>query len=202
VNTPSDIKTSPRTEDWIHLCLGIPLFAIIAAILPLLALVAFYTTSPRGRPPVFGVVIVLIFGVFVGTWFMLRLLDRLYWCLTESELIGGMRGNTRISLSSLEKVVVGLPNKFAVPGLEKFAPPQIRANSMLLCFSDGSLLPMHLHGIPNGTRLMNELVSRFPRQVDLHYAYSKEEIKILRKADVNVLIRRGRRPNRAGAAGS
>jgi hypothetical protein len=74
--------------------------------------------------------------------------------------------------------------------MENFAPPQIRANSLLLCFSNNFILPMHLHGMPNGTRLMNELISRFKERVDPNYSYSADEIKILRKADINVLIKR------------
>ena len=176
-------------SDWIAFLFGIFVCGIIAAVLPLLALDYLYLNSST-RPPAAAFVAVVVFGFIVGAWFMLRTLDRMFWHLSEIELIGGCRRKMRLPLSSLAKIVIGLPNKFPIPGMEKFAPPQIRETSMLLCFSDGSLLPMRLHGMPNGTQLMNKLLSRYSDRVDKNCRYSEEEIKILRKADINVLIKR------------
>jgi hypothetical protein len=176
-------------SDWIAFLFGIFVCGIIAAVLPLLALDYLYLNSPT-RPPAAAFLAILVFGFIVGSWFMLRTLDRMFWHLSEIELIGGCRRKMRLPLSSLAKIVIGLPNKFPIPGMEKFAPPQIRETSMLLCFSDGSLLPMRLHGMLNGTLLMNKLLSHYADRVDKNYKYSEEEIKILRKADINVLIKR------------
>jgi hypothetical protein len=190
MNSQPEIKITPGAMNWIGCVPAFLLSGIIGAILPMLAVDYFYLHSATGHAPKIVIVIPLGFGAFVGTWFVWRLFDRLYWRLTETELIGGIRGKTKLSLSDLQKIVIGLPNKFPIPGMEKFAPPQIRANSMLLCFSDNSLLPIHFHGMPNGTRLMNELISRYKERVDTNYSYSADEIKILRKADINVLIKR------------
>lgn len=192
MNTQSEIRTSPGWRNWLGWVCGIIFFGAIVAILPLMALDYLYLHSPKGRPPVDVCRIIGGIGAIVAGWIMLRVMDRLYWCLSKAELIGGRRGNLRLPLSCLDKIVIGLPNKFLIPGMEKVALPHIRASSILLCFSDGSLLPMHLHGMPNGSLLMNELVSRFSERVDENYSYSEEEVKILRKAEVNVLIRKAR----------
>ena len=172
------------------LAIGILIFGSIVASLPVMALDYVCLRFSIGQPPVILVrVIVGLCAIGVG-WFFWRLLNRVYWRLTEVELIGGRQGDTRLPLASLQKIVIGLPNKFAIPGIELFASPRIRGESVLLCFSDGSIFPMHLHGLPSGSRLMGELISRFSARVDQHYIYSDEEIRILRKADINVLIKK------------
>jgi hypothetical protein len=190
MNAKTDIQTFLRITDWIWCVLGILFFGGIVAGLLLICLDYFHLDPPTKHPPTIENIVVMIFGVSVGAWFVWWLLNRLYWRLTEVELIGGRLGKTRLPLSSLQKIVIGLPNKFLIPGTEHLVLPQIRANSILLSFSDGSLLPMNLHGMPNGTLLMNELISRFSERVDQRYVYSDKEIKILRKADINVLIKR------------
>jgi len=162
---------------------------IIAAILPLLVLEYSYLNSPT-RPPVAAFLAVLMFGFMVGARFMLGMLDRMFWHLSGVELIGGWRGKVKLPLSSLVKIVIGLPNKVPLPGLEKSAPQQMRETAILLCFADGSLLPLRLEGMPNGTRLTDELLSRYAARVDRTYKYSGAEIRLLRKAEINVLIKR------------
>ncbi len=168
----------------------------VAAMAMEYACLLLYAAEP---PVIIPRVIVVVCAIGVG-WFLWHLLDRVYWCLTDVELIGGRHRDTRLSLSSLQKIVIGLPHKYPIPGMELFVSPRTRLHSLLLCFSDGSLLPMHLHGLPNGSRLMEELISRCSDRVDQHYKYSEEEIRVLRKADVNVLIKKNPAASHEGSS--
>lgn len=138
----------------------------------------------------------------VAGWFTGRLINRHFWRLTQSELIGGITGNIRYPLSSIDKIIVGLPNKMPIPGSnavfstgllspaikELYAAKQ--AGSLLVKFQDGSLLPLKLRAMVNGGILMDELVNRLQNCVVKDYQFSDQEIKILRSADPNMIIRK------------
>jgi hypothetical protein len=128
-------------------------------------------------------------------WFVSRLVGRYFWRLTQSELIGGINGKIRYPLSSIEKIIVGLPGQMLVPGAAALASPALKeayakkqAGSLLVIFQDGALLPLKLRAMTNGGILMDELVNRLPNRVTRDYVYSDQEIKILRSAVPNVLI--------------
>jgi hypothetical protein len=63
-----------------------------------------------------------------------------------------------------------------------------RENSLLICFKDGSLLPLRIFALPNGTAIMEELKRRFKDRLIDNYNYSPEEIWRLRRRDANELI--------------
>jgi len=196
----AEIRTTPGMTGWIYLVIGTLFFACFVGGVAATAMECAYLNLYAAEPPVIiPRVILYVCAIGIG-WFLWHLMDRAYWCLTDVELIGGRRRDTRLSLLSLQKIVIGLPHKYVIPGMELFVSPRIRFESLLLCFSDGSLLPMHLHGLPNGSRLMEELISRHPDRVDQHYKYSEEEIRILRKADVNVLIKKNPAASNEGSS--
>jgi len=100
-------------------------------------------------------------------------------------------------LRDVQRIVIGLPPKYPLPGIEALASPEARqffvtakSRSLLVVFKDGSLLPLSLHLTPNGTELMSELVRLLPNCVVEDYTYTPDEIRILRRADVNALIRK------------
>jgi hypothetical protein len=190
-------STRPTSSDWIAYIVGFPMFTAIAAILPLLLLQSHCVHTPTGTAPSWAIVGVLLFGAVVAFWFTSRLVSRHFWRLTQSELIGGITGRIRYPLSSIEKIIVGLPGQMPIPRTGAFASPALKelyaekqASSLLLMFQDGTLLPLKLRAMADGATLMDELVSRLQNRVARDYVYSDKEIRILRSAVPNMLIRK------------
>ncbi|PYJ85829.1 MAG: hypothetical protein DME22_07715 [Verrucomicrobia bacterium] len=193
----NEIATHPGRKDWIASVVSFPMLTSIGAIVPLLLLTSFRVHSSTGRAPPVAILGCLLFGAAVAFWFVRRMISRQYWRLTQSELIGGMSGRIHLPLSAVEKIIIGLPTKWPIPGMDRFISPErqhafaaIKGASLLIVFQNGALLPLSLYATPNGTALMNELVSRLKDRVVQNYSYSKEEVRLLRGADPNVLILR------------
>ncbi|MFZ0828176.1 MAG: hypothetical protein WAO02_12195 [Verrucomicrobiia bacterium] len=154
-------------------------------------------------------------GFLFGLWFAKKMLNKQYWQLTDAELSCGIFRQQIFPLDSIEKIIVGLPVNAveklfqrAQPGtatgttvdvLAKVDPMwntarslwqtrAIKENSLLICFKDGSCLPLRLFALPNGTAIINELKERCRDRLVQDYTYSAEEIRRLRKRDVNELI--------------
>lgn len=154
-------------------------------------------------------------GFLFGLWFAKKMLNKQYWQLTDTELSCGISRQQRFPLASIEKIFVGLPVKAveklfqrAQPGtvtgtsvdvLAKIDPMwntarslwQARAareNALLICFKDGSCLPLRLFALPNGTAIINQLKDRCKDRLVQDYSYSAKEVRRLRKRDVNELI--------------
>ena len=116
---------------------------------------------------------------------------------TRSELIGGITGSVRYPLASIEKIIVGLPDQMLIRRTGAIISPALKelyaekqAASLLVIFQDGALLPLKLRAMANGSMLMDELVDRLQNLVARNYVYSDKEIKILRNAVPNMLIRK------------
>ena len=84
-----------------------------------------------------------------------------------------------------------------IPGMGAFASPNLKefyaakqATSLLVIFQDGAMLPLKLRAMTNGSILMEELVSRLQNRVVRDYVYTDKEIKTLRSAVPNMLIRK------------
>ena len=192
-----DISTRPTSKDWLGYAIGFPMFTVTAAILPLLLVQSHYIHTPAGTAPLWEIIGAVMFGAVVSLWFTSRLLNRHYWRLSAFELIGGMTGKVRYPLSSIEKIVIGLPGQMPIPGTGAFASPATKelyvekqATSLLVTFRDGALLPLKLRAMANGAVLMDELISRLNDRVVRDYVYSEKEIRILRGAVPNMLIRK------------
>jgi len=115
--------------------------------------------------------------------------ERWHWILTPSELIGGRDGQWRRSLSSINKIVPGVPARRGTVEntIIQICQPELyqlqaldRSITLLLKFSDGLMLPFNVHRCANGTRLMNELLARCQDVVDLSYEYTQRERRLLR----------------------
>jgi hypothetical protein len=192
-----EISTHPTPSDWIAYVVGFPMFTAIAAVLPLLLLQSHYVHTPTGTAPSWAIAGVLLCGAVVAFWFTWRLVNRHFWRLTRSELIGGITGKVHYPLSSIEKIIVGLPSQMPIPGTGAFVSPALKelyaekqATSLLLMFQDGALLPLKLRSMTNGSALMDELVDRLQNRVARDYVYSEKEIKLLKSAVPNILIRK------------
>jgi hypothetical protein len=192
-----EISTRPTSRDWIAYIVGFPMFTAIAAILPLLLVQSHYVHTPTGTAPAWEIVGVLLLGAVVAFWFTSRLVNRHFWRLTRSELIGGITGNVRYPLASIEKIIIGLPDQMPIRGTSAIVSPALKelyaekqAASLLVIFQDGALLPLKLRAMANGSMLMDELVDRLQNLVVRDYVYSDKEIKILRSAVPNMLIRK------------
>ena len=160
---------------------GFPMFACIAAIPPLLLLQFFYLKTSSGRAPASAILAGCAFGVCVSFWFIRRSINRQCWRLTDSELIGGIRGQLRLPLTSIQKVIVGLPANSIMAQ---------QGSALLLVFNDATLLPLKLQAMPGGEELMSALTTKLKDRLIHDYAYSPEEIRMLRTADPNAVIQR------------
>jgi hypothetical protein len=191
------ISTRPTSKDWRGYIVGFLTFTAIASILPLILLQFHYVNTPAGTAPSSQIVGVVVLSAFVSFWFCSRLVNRNFWCLTQSELIGGITGKIRYPLSSIEQIIIGLPSQMPIPGTA-LASPALKENyverqaaSLLVKFRDGTLLPLKLRAMANGAELMDELVNRLSDRVVRNYVYSEKEIKRLRGAFLNISIRKG-----------
>ena len=195
----SEISTCPTSSDWMAYIIGFPIFTLIASILPLLLLQSRYVHTPTGKAPAWATTCVALFGAAIAFWFTSRLVNRHFWRLTESELIGGITGKIRYPLSSIDKIIIGLPGQMPIPGGSAFVSPTMKElyiekqkTSLLVMFHDGALLPLKLRAMADGSMLMDALVERLQNRVVNDYVYSEKEIKLLKRADPNMLIRKAR----------
>ena len=188
------IATKPTRSDWLSLVIvGFPMFTIIAAVIPLLCVGYFYLHSPTGDSPVPAKIGCLIFGAVVTFWFIRRELNRKYWTLTETELISGRWNAKCLPLSSIKKIIVGVPS--LLENGEKLTSPKIRnlaaaanTNALLIIFVDERTLSLKLSFLDEGPFLTKELVNRLPNRVVWNHQYTDKEIRFLRRAaDPNAL---------------
>ncbi len=190
------ISTRPTSKDWMAYIIGFPMFSIIAAVLPLLLLQWHYLHTRTGTAPPWAMAGVFGLGAVIALWFICRLINSQFWRLTQSELINGMTGKIIYPLSSIEKIIVGLPGQMPIRGSDAFVSPALKelyaekqASSLLIIFQDGAWLPLKLRLMENGSALMDELTVRLQDRVIRNYIYSEKEIRILKSADPNRLIR-------------
>lgn len=155
-------------------------------------------------------------GFLFGLWFAKKEINKGCWQLTASELLKGIRGQRKFPLDSIEKIIVGLPPTNALAKALQRAKPgtalgtsvdvlstvqpawntvrdvslaiAVKENSLLICFKDGSWLPLRLFALPNGRILMDALRDRCKDRVVESFNYSPEEVRRLRGRDMNELI--------------
>lgn len=206
-------ETQPNRSELPAAVVLVLLFTVIGAI-PLLLLVSYlYLNSPSTKPPLPLTICTFIPGFLFGLSYARKILNKERWRLTETELICGSSGQQVFQLDSIEKAIVGLPIgvvgevlKRDKPGsavsagldiLSIFAPiwgkvRQVylpaRRDALLLCFKDGSRLPLRLYALSNGPAIMTELQNKLSDRLVRDYNYSPEEIRLLRTADINELI--------------
>jgi len=191
---PVEISTSVPPRTWFSYIIGFPGLTAIGSMVPLLLIAFCYIHTPSGKAPGWVLVCALLFGMMVACWLIYHMANPFYWCLTQSEIIGGMTKNRRYPLSSIEKIILGLPYKMPavvtamVPGMgDRY--PAMRQASILVIFQNGAALPLSLRATVSGSLLMDTLVKRLENRVVRNYAYSEKETKLLRTADPNTLIR-------------
>jgi hypothetical protein len=154
-------------------------------------------------------------GFLFGLWFARKQSKKQFWRLTDTELSCGISRPQRFPLAQVEKIIVGLPvnavgkmfqqaKSGTVAGATVVALSAVdprwnkvkalalasaqKEDSLLICFKDGSRLPLRLFLLPNGTTIMDALRERFKDRLILSHDYSPEEIRKLRRHDVNELI--------------
>jgi len=188
------IATEPTRLDWITLAvIGFPMFTCIGAIIPMLCVGYFYLGSATATTPVPAKIACLIIGAILAFWFVRRELNRKYWLLTRTELIYGRWNAKSLPLSSIAKIIVGLPSLLG--GVEKLVSPKVgelasnaNTNALLIICDDGRLLLLKLSFLGSGSFLTAELVKRLPERVVWNHQYTGKEIKLLRRsADPNAL---------------
>ena len=192
-NAMEEVATEPTRSDWVSLAIGFPMFTCIAAIIPILCVGYFYLGSPTSDAPIPAKIACLIIGAVVAFWFVRRELNRKYWLLTRTEIIYGRWNAKFLPLSSIKKIIVGMPSLLG--SAEKLVSPKVRelvananTNALLIIFEDGRLLLLKLSFLDNGPFLTDELVKRLPERVVWNHQYTDKEIKFLRRvADPNAL---------------
>lgn len=169
------------------------MFTCIAAMIPMLCVGYFYLGSPTADAPVSAKITCLVIGAILSFWFVRRELNRKYWLLTWTELIYGRWNAKSLPLSSIKKIIVGMPSLLG--NAEKLASSRVRelasnanTNALLIIFEDGRLLLLKLSFLDNGPFLTAELVKRLPARVVWNHQYTDKEIKLLRRvADPNAI---------------
>jgi hypothetical protein len=169
-----------------------------------------------GRLPTLLVIPALIAmpipGFLLGIWYSKKKLTgyNQYWQLTDTELSCGANGQKKFLVAGVEKIIVGLPPSNLAISFQKTKPnilnflaatfptwnlarnvasaSSIKENSILICFKDGSWLPLRLYLFPNGRALMDALRERCKDRVVESYNYSPEELRRLRGRNMNELI--------------
>lgn len=155
-------------------------------------------------------------GFLFAVWFAKKQTYKGCWQLTKSELSCGAYWKQRFPLASIEKIIVGLPPTNAVLRVLQKAKTgtalgtsvdvlsaidsrwktvqalalasAVKENSLLICFKDGSWLPLSIFALPNGRALMDALREWCKDRVVESYNFSKEELRCLRRRDPNELI--------------
>jgi len=154
-------------------------------------------------------------GCLFGLWLARKQLKKQFWRLTDTELSCGISRPQIFPLADIEKIIVGLPDdalgkmfQRAKPGTVAGASVAVlsavdprwntikglylararKENSLLICFKDGSWLPLRLFLLPNGTALIDALKEQSKDRLIHDYNYSTEEVRRLRRRDVNELI--------------
>jgi hypothetical protein len=189
-----EIGTEPTRSDWLSLVFMVfPMFTGFVAVIPMICIGYFYLDTPTCMPPMSVKVACFIFGAMVSFLFVRRELNRKYWLLTESELISGRWNSKRIPLSSIKKVIVGLPNllgkasKLTSPAIGELAA-HANMSALLIILDDERLLTLKLSFLDEGPFLTQELVKRLSNRVVWNHQYTEEEIRLLRRvADPNAL---------------
>ena len=176
----------------------------------------FQLAGPTYQLPKYLVVPLLLVetipGFLVGFWIAKKMLNKQRWELTDTELKCGSSGQQVFRLSSIEKIIIGRPTGLIGNILQRDKPGTVtgttlnvlatldgnvnvirqvnlaKKNSIIVCFDDGSWLPLCLDLIPNGTSITNELKERFKDRLVHNYNFSPEEIRRLRTRDINELI--------------
>jgi hypothetical protein len=78
----------------------------------------FYLDKPYAKPPIPLMIAASLPGLCFGIWYVQNLRNRHRWILTETDLIGGL-GKKKFPLSSIIKIIVGLPNETFVLAVGK-----------------------------------------------------------------------------------
>jgi hypothetical protein len=154
-------------------------------------------------------------GCLFGLWFARKQLKKQFWRLTDTELSCGLSRPQSFPLADIEKIIVGLPVGTLGKMFQRAKPGTVadgsvavlsaidprwntvrglyvaraqKENSLLICFKDGSKLPLRLFLLPNGTAIIDALKERFKDRLIQSYDYSAKEVRRLRRRDVNELI--------------
>ena len=162
-------------------------------------------------------------GFLVGLWFARKQLKKQFWRLTDTELSCGISHPQSFPLADIEKIIVGLPVDTLGKMFQRAKPGTVagalvavlstvdprwnmvkalhlarakKENSLLICFKDSSCLPLRLYLFPNGTAIMDALKELFKDRLIQDYNYSAEEVRRLRRCDVNELIPPPKQPKK------
>lgn len=152
-------------------------------------------------------------GFLFGLWYARKQRNKQFWQLTDVELVCGLSRQQAFPLNSIQKIIVGLPTGLAGKFLRNDKPGSktsvaldalaatdrnwdtvrkiylpTRENSLVLCFNDGSWLPLCLYALPNGAAIMDALKTRFKDRLVHNHDFSPQEIHRLRSRDINELI--------------
>ena len=163
-----------------------------AGALPLILLSFFiFLKTPEMYPPNWVTLLCFILGSFFGKYFLSNYVGIMDVVLSENDLTIGLIFKKQYYLNQIAKIVKGVPTCrtefFGKRGADHKS--MICANTLFIRFITGSFLTMNIHHLKNGTRLMEELTKRLDHMIDESYVYNAEEIKRLKKHNVNTFVK-------------
>jgi hypothetical protein len=169
------------------------LYSLIASIPFLLAIntIASQRESYTGTTSPGQLCLAFAVGSTLGAYVTLHFLNRRFWTLTDSRLSVGIRRQISYSLIDIDRIIPSVPMQArhlwlleSEALISEFM--EAHAHGLVIRFTDGSLMPFNVHSLPDGTRLMIELVTRFKNRLDPQYAFSANDLKQLKRTEFNM----------------
>ena len=141
--------------------------------------------------------IVLMTALTFGYLRLRKYKEKEVWSLDQGILSRGSPVNLRVDLSTLEKVIPGLPkskwHNFFYGGKHRLKE-QAMADAMYSCtltlkLSANEYLPLYLFNFGGGLELMNEIARNVSDKVDAKHQFTDQERKLLKPRKQNTVVR-------------
>jgi hypothetical protein len=141
--------------------------------------------------------IVLLAALTFGYFRLRQYKEKEVWSLDGETLSRGAPVNLSVDLSTLEKVIPGLPkskwHKFFYGGKhrlkEQAMVDAVYSCTLTLKLSPNEYLPLYLFNFGGGLELMNEIAKNVSDKVDVEHQFTDQERKVLKPRKQNTVVR-------------
>ena len=141
--------------------------------------------------------IVIVTALTFGYFRLRQYKEKEIWSLNRGILSRGAPVNLSVDLSTLEKVIPGLPkskwHNFFYGGKHRLKE-QAMVDAMYSCtltlkLSPNEYLPLYLFNFGGGLELMNEIARNVSDKVDADHQFTDQERKLLKPRKQNTVVR-------------
>ncbi len=155
-----------------------------------------FVKTPEIRPPIWIIILCLIFGGFFSRKALSSLFTTDYTLSDTDLIIGSPLYKNKLQLSKIVKIVKGIPASSSIAYRStimgengKILASSICSNTLFLKFTDGYFLTLNIHSMKNGTILMEELLKSQADKIEEEYVFNEKENKLLKKHNINALVK-------------